>query len=591
MKDNCKFEDVIRKDLDVRASDRTYNCMREIVLGAHEQSEQRPSAERLTIARRLTMGKPIIRFALAVVVIAAIALGVFEFLGSGSKSGVAWGDVVKKLEHIQTFRYRERNVETSSARSEGFTFISERQQIVSCSKQWGRRSDSYRNGELSLSIITNLAQETQTTLFYGMKRYTVRPVRAVEHWQTDDPHRMVIHCIGKADATYELGAEVIEGMVCEGIEIRDPNVFTWSPETPEEFAMRIWVDVETELPVWIEKDFRMPGHSYRTLRIMDQFEWNVQLDPNLFEPNVPSDYTLMQLEPSPRKPPKSAEPAATGQVDVPDVSRINLLGVERMEPGQSVHLSDMKEICKTQDRIVATWPDYDHVQDKLALELSEKLGANNLSQEQIKATAVALRERFWKEGGCLSETSYPYAYAARLLLENLHQQVPNDLAVTDELVETLQSAEFIFLYDADTDELRRNTSFLQRLTELRSLQFEQIQREQNSGRTVDWADFVRVNDLAFLYSKVDFDMALVTSQWLLDHAEAGGWTAYLQPLKDMHENFSQGIRSGFNIYAHTNTRYPEEFRYGRRLLSFKGPASRGATPIHRLDDNPVWHGD
>jgi hypothetical protein len=84
-------------------------------------------------------------------------------------------------------------------------------------------------------------------------------------------------------------------------------------------------------------------------------------------------------------------------------------------------------------------------------------------------------------------------------------------------------------------------------------------------------------------------VALVASQWLLDHAEAGGWTAYLKPLEDMHEHFGQGVRSGFNIYAHTNTNYPEEFRYSRRLSSFKGPASRGAIPIHQLKDNPVWN--
>ncbi len=580
-------EQAIRQKLSFTAGAKMRDRIWRDTLAAQEESKKTKTALYAPSVRRIVMKSPITKLAAAAVILTAAALVVRHLGGNGTS--VAWGDVVKKLEGIQTFRYRERNIETSSARNEGFTFVSEREQIVRCSKQWGRRTDSYHNGELALSFIMNLSQETNTTLFYGMKRYAVRPVLAVEHWQRDDPHRMVIHCIRKADAIHELGTEVIEDITCEGIEIRDPNVFTWSPEIPEEFAMRIWVDAATKLPVWIEKEFRMPGRSSRILRIMDQFEWNVPLDPGLFEPNVPSHYALMESDADRRKPVKSVEPVGADQVDILDVNGINLLGVKRMEPGQSVHLSDMKEICNTQDRIVATWPGYDRVRDKLALELSEKLGINDLSQEQVKATAVALRERFWKEGGCLSETSYPYVYAARLLLEDLHQQTPNDLAVTDELVETLQSAEFIFSYDRDTDELHRNTALLQRLTELRSLQFEQIQRERDSGRAVDWCDFVRVNDLAFLYSKVDFDMALIAAQWLLDNAEAGGWTAYLQPLKDMHEHFTQGQRSGFNIYAHTNTSYPEEFRYSRRMSSFKGPAGRGAMPIHQLNDNPVWH--
>ncbi|UCG59798.1 MAG: hypothetical protein JSU70_09810, partial [Phycisphaerales bacterium] len=261
------------KNAAVRTDPKMDEAVLNEVLTAQDQAKEKESAVVQPTIWRTIMKSPITKTCAAAIVIVAV-LVVHYFPGNGTS--VVWGDVIKKLENIYTFRYRERNIETSSARNEGFTFVSEREQIVRCSKQWGRRTDSYHNGRLALSFIMNLSQETDTTLFYRMKRYTVRPLLAVEHWQSNDPHRTVINCIRKADAIHELGTEVIEDVTCEGIEIRDPNVFTWSPEIPEEFAMRIWVNAATELPVWIEKEFRMPGRSSRVLRIMDQFEWNVQ---------------------------------------------------------------------------------------------------------------------------------------------------------------------------------------------------------------------------------------------------------------------------------------------------------------------------
>jgi len=543
-----------------------------------------PPAQSPSIRRQI-MRSPITKLCTAAVFVVVLLL-VYHL--PGHRTSLAWGDVVKKLEQIQTFRYRERSIKTSSARQEGFSFMSESEKTVRGSKQWGRRSDSYRDGKLGVTTITNLAQKRMTSLFSGMNRYSVHPLAAIEYLQRDDPHRMVIHCIKKASRIHALGTELIEDVPCEGIEIRDPNVFYWGGDTPEEFAMRIWVDTETELPVWIEKEFRMPGRSWRTLRIMDQFEWNVQLDAALFEPDIPTDYTLMELDPPRGELLEGAKPALRSQLAIPDVNTIILLGVERIEPEQSVQLTGMEEVAHIQDRVTEAWPDYDRLRETLALELSEKLGIDDLSPEQIGATAVALRERFWQEGGCLSETSYPYVYASRLLLEGLHQEMPDDLAITDELVETLQSTAFILSYDPVTGDAYRHQAVLDRLFELRLPQFEQIERELATGRTLEWEDFVRVSEIAFLYGKADqYDMGLEKTQWLIDHAVPGKWTFYLKKLRYMHDCFSRNLRTGVYLYENTKIIYPEEFRYRRRLYSFKGPASRGAVPFHLLDGNRV----
>ena len=95
------------------------------------------------------------------------------------------------------------------------------------------------------------------------------------------------------------------------------------------------------------------------------------------------------------------------------------------------------QIWEFQDTVMATWPPFEQVQAELRQELQEKLGIEQLSVDELVVTGIALRERFWELAGCFSETSYPYAYAARIVTEMAHEKAPDNLAVTDQLVESI----------------------------------------------------------------------------------------------------------------------------------------------------------
>ena len=98
--------------------------------------------------------------------------------------------------------------------------------------------------------------------------------------------------------------------------------------------------------------------------------------------------------------------------------------------------------------------------------------------------------------------------------------------------------------------------------------------------------FLRVNDLALALGRLkQYGQALPIIQWLIGYAEVGQWTGYLEPLEGALEAFSQGDGCNYNVLSATGCDFPEEFRYGRRLPSFKGPQSRGAV----FDKNPVWN--
>ena len=88
----------------------------------------------------------------------------------------------------------------------------------------------------------------------------------------------------------DLGKDVINGVEVRGIQV--------VPTDPYRNCVgKIWIDVRTELPVRIElegeTDIGPNHHKVQISEIRDEFEWGVELEPNLFEPNIPADYKVV----------------------------------------------------------------------------------------------------------------------------------------------------------------------------------------------------------------------------------------------------------------------------------------------------------
>ena len=361
-----------------------------------------------------------------------------------------------------------------------------------------------------------------------------------------------------------------------------------------DFKASLWIDTRAELPVWVEISYTEEGSSVQTTLIMDQFQWNTELLASDFEPNIPDDYVFMESQtPQSEQQEKvlASEEFLSTQIELPDLSGLTLLGLEDITPETITTLTGHMEVWKAQYITMSTWPDYFDVMPQLFEEIRFKLDIDNLTSEQLMTTAVALREKFWDQGGRLSETSYPYGYAAKILLEMANEQNPENLTIVDELVETIQTVEPSHIFNPDTDERTNNTELRTKLKQIRAGQFEQIKQEVQTWREPEWEDFIRVNDLALLCGFTeDFERGLEVVAWLLENAESGGWMAYLQPLGDMQNHFHKSENFNYNILSSTGTEYPEEYRY-IGLPSFKGPRKRNAKPFHILDPNPVWRGD
>lgn len=289
-------------------------------------------------------------------------------------------------------------------------------------------------------------------------------------------------------------------------------------------------------------------------------------------------------------PSRIVEPLSESTVE-PD-----LPGLGERELNAALYAAQADRICREMDAIMQAWPRYLLMRDPLYAELMQQFDLDGVPNEQLVQRALALREEFWRAGGNFSKDSYRDGYTARLLLEIAHRRDPQNMTITDELVETMQAVEVSWSWVGESEALEkvRNDELAGAIRELRLAQFEQIRKEVEQGRTPTWQDFVRANDLPLLLGKKgEFEAAKEVVQWEIQHAAQGGWTAYAEPLTRSLRILDGRDVFEFNIYWASDSSYPEEYRYARRLPSFQGPEpqKRGVTPVHKLSLDPVWGSD
>jgi hypothetical protein len=115
-----------------------------------------------------------------------------------------------------------------------------------------------------------------------------------EHWMNP---RYLVQKILSCEHM-KLGQETIEGKLCEGIETTDPAVLGPLPEPVSrlDVQMRLWIGTKSKYPILFESRItgEVDGKVLRSESVMDQFQWDKELDPNLFEPNIPPDYVSMR---------------------------------------------------------------------------------------------------------------------------------------------------------------------------------------------------------------------------------------------------------------------------------------------------------
>ncbi len=230
------------------------------------------------------MKSPITKLAAAAVVITAVTLGLFEFVGDGGTSGVVWAEVAQKVEASSGVIFRSRGTGSRDPNDDwpNAYKITWRSAAVT-------RTDRYRDGQIRRTIYYNVDTKARISLAHDAKKYIkeamsdaqVQRVRADKDRWTDT-QGLVNCCL--ALKHHALGQETIDGVLCEGIETTDASGLPF-----KSFTGRLWVAVETGYPVLVEIEAIDDG-GIRHTSTLDQFQWNVDLSAEDVEPEIPADY-------------------------------------------------------------------------------------------------------------------------------------------------------------------------------------------------------------------------------------------------------------------------------------------------------------
>jgi hypothetical protein len=287
-------EQIIKENLSFTASAAMHDRILNDVLAAQEQTKKTKSGLAQPNLWRTVMKSRIVKLAAAAAIIAVVVLGLFEFVKTENKSGVVWAEVAKKVEGSRGLIVRCR--ETSS-------FLSnEDDYSIKYFSPTHSRTDTYKGGQITHTYYEDFNTKTLTAVYHTRKHYlstTFTPSKGgflekQEDWM--NPRYLVQTILSREHMI--LGQKTIDSVLCEGIETTDPGVLgpLPGPVSRLDVEMRLWVDAKTEYPVLFEGKIHAEaeGKTMSSECLMDQFQWDVELDSILFEPNIPPDYKDMR---------------------------------------------------------------------------------------------------------------------------------------------------------------------------------------------------------------------------------------------------------------------------------------------------------
>ena len=234
------------------------------------------------------MKSPITKLAVAAVIIALVVLGLFEFIGTESTSGVVWADVARKVEASRGVIYRNRATHSGGPADSDYSIV-----YLSDTKS---RDDSYKGEEIIRTSFCDFDTQTFTWIAHDAGKYMQKAMSEEtlreQHGAWANPKRWITEFLSRNHR--KLGRKTIDGVLCEGLETTDPT-FGVSNFQVDSVLAQIWVSVETGYPVMLEAEITGGGDEKIHIKgVLDQFQWDVELDPYFLKPNIPPDYVDMR---------------------------------------------------------------------------------------------------------------------------------------------------------------------------------------------------------------------------------------------------------------------------------------------------------
>ncbi|MHC4309865.1 MAG: hypothetical protein ACYSSN_07975 [Planctomycetota bacterium] len=259
------------------------------------------SAETMPNFWRKIMKNPISRLTVAAVVIIAVMVAINQLGDSIGGTSVAWAEVAEKIDLMPAFVNREKRIATSDGKEIPFL----RSDVVGYhSPKYGLREDMHNEDGLVLHRVYSLwLVKKSITIQPALKQYKVVDIDNAKLEQFRANIKKLVKPIKSGDYK-KLGRKKIDGIEVEGIEISDPDIMAGAgyPIKFDSLILRLWADVGTSLIYRLEAEATTSdkyvtqftdGKPVEIKSITTEFQWDVEFDKSVFEPNIPADYTLM----------------------------------------------------------------------------------------------------------------------------------------------------------------------------------------------------------------------------------------------------------------------------------------------------------
>jgi outer membrane lipoprotein-sorting protein len=273
----------------------------------------------------------------AAAVIAMVVIGGISFWPGGNPQNgkwwlgtpAAWGqEIIAELEKIEALVYRGQAVHVGRY---GSTHVSGTWSRNYEAKDRSREDRYYEhtdedtfgdnNPDSVLQHVTYKVPDGQDLIQYGVSYehqcYTIKTIEGGAYQRDPiEELRSYVKHLGEADRILDMAKfnhmATFEGRECVGFEINASGF----RDNPEGRTNRIWFDVETKLPVRIEKHGRLNSQLGQTHTfIQDQFEYYAQIPVEMFEPEIPENFINVE----PREVHAAKEKLQKGQMLYADV--------------------------------------------------------------------------------------------------------------------------------------------------------------------------------------------------------------------------------------------------------------------------------
>jgi hypothetical protein len=277
-------------------TDRGHDGLREQLMAALPPQPARSHADRLvrgwrrmgdvtmtikhSVGARATIG--------LVSAAACITFAVLLTTFTGGRSALATA-----IERFQKSRTIVCRVSSSTPIPAGATELQQTGKLY-FSAEYGSRYEMRLNGAVMIAQYT--PPEGPTIMVQPMARnYTIVDARTSgDTTRSDSSPDAFIRALSqlKAKASRELGRKNLDGAEALGYEIPGE---TLGLGHSDRVRSELWVDARTYLPVRYLAEFPWPQSDRTFQMVYDQFEWDTPLDPQMFKPEIPADYTRIDV--------------------------------------------------------------------------------------------------------------------------------------------------------------------------------------------------------------------------------------------------------------------------------------------------------